>query len=108
MRVLVTGGTGTLGRHVVRAALEHDHIVRVQSRSSQSNSALVEWARADLATGEGVREAVVGVDAVIHAASDPRKPKAVDVAGTQRLVEEAREAGIGHFISTRRVRNLRL
>ena len=98
MRVLVTGGTGTLGRHVVRAALEHTHTVRVQSRSPQSNSAPVEWARADLATGEGVREAVGGVDAIIHAASDPRKPQAVDVAGSRRLLEAAREAGVDHFI----------
>ena len=44
------------------------------------------------------REAVEGVDAVIHAASDPRKPQAVDVAGSRRLVEAAREAGTGHFI----------
>ncbi len=96
MKILVTGGTGTLGGYVVRSALEHSHTVRVQSRSP--NSAPVEWARADLATGEGVREAVEGVDAVIHAASDPRKPQAVDVAGSRRLVEAAREAGTGHFI----------
>ncbi len=98
MRVLVTGGTGTLGRYVVRAALEHNHTVRVQSRSPQSNSAPAEWARADLATGEGVREAVGGVDAIIHAASDPRKPQAVDVAGSRRLLEAAREAGVAHLV----------
>lgn len=99
MKVLITGGTGTLGRRIVRAALEAGHAVRIQSRHPRPGAAAhAEWVRADFATGDGVREAVTGVDAIIHAASDPWKPRAVDVAGTRRLVEAAREAGIGHLV----------
>jgi len=104
MNILVTGGTGTLGRHVVRTALGAGHGVRVQSRRPRSENArledslTVEWRQADLASGDGVPEAVAGVDAVVHAAHDPRKPQLVDVGGTRRLVEAARAAGVGHFI----------
>ena len=52
----------------------------------------------DVATGEGVSAALAGVESVIHAASDPRRPNAVDVNGTQRLVEAAHAANIGHFV----------
>lgn len=104
MNILVTGGTGTLGRHIVRTALGAGHGVRVQSRRPRSENAraadslAVEWRQADLASGDGVPEAVAGVDAVVHAAHDPRKPQLVDVGGTRRLVEAARAAGVDHII----------
>ena len=44
-----------------------------------------EWMQADLATGQGMDEAVRGCDAIVHAASDPRHADAVDVNGTRRL-----------------------
>ena len=43
--------------------------------------------RADLESGEGLADAVRDADVVVHLASDPRKPKRVDVAGTRRLLE---------------------
>lgn len=99
MIVLVTGGTGTLGRRVVRAALGAGHTVRIQSRQPRAAGApQVEWAQADLVSGNGVAKAVEGVDAVIHAASDPRRPEIVDIGGTQRLTEAAQSAGVGHFV----------
>lgn len=99
MRVLVTGSTGTLGRHVVRAALTARHAVRAQSRQLHADDASnVEWVQADLASGAGVDEMVVGADAIVHAASDPRKPEAVDVEGTRRLIEAAHTARVEHLI----------
>ena len=58
----------------------------------------VEWVRADLASGVGVWEAVAGVDAVIHAASDSRNAEDVDVQGTRRLVDAARARGVRHVV----------
>ncbi len=101
MRVLVTGGTGTLGQALVRAVSGAGHVVRVMSRRARSADAVgdgVEWARADIATGDGVRQALVEVDAVIHAATDPRRSEAVDVQGTRHLVEAARAARVAHFV----------
>jgi uncharacterized protein YbjT (DUF2867 family) len=57
-----------------------------------------EWAQADIASGAGVREAVAGVDAILHAATDPRRSTEVDVNGTRQLVEAARASRITHLI----------
>lgn len=99
MQVLVTGGTGHLGRDFVQAALAAGHHVRIASRKpapAQPTGAM-SWAQLDFATGHGMREAVTGVEVVVHAASDP-KNKNADAEGTRRLLEEARAAGVGHFI----------
>ena len=100
MRVLVTGGAGMLGGHVVRAATESGHAVRVMVR--QRRAPLGETGdrltRADLASGEGLQSAVDDVDAIIHTGSDPRNAEAVDVRGTLRLIEAARSAGVAHLV----------
>lgn len=107
--VLVTGGTGHLGRDLVRL-LKPAHRVRVLSRS-RGDDPDVEWVRGDLATGAGVAEAVAGVRTVVHAATRSpaarrgyllptdlvRTPPDVDVHGTRRLLDEAARAGVGHF-----------
>jgi uncharacterized protein YbjT (DUF2867 family) len=100
LKVLVTGGAGALGRSLVRALERDGHAARVMSRRARPASAHagVEWACADISTGEGLGAAVEGVDAVIHAASDPRRAEAVDVEGTRRLLEAARTAGVAHLV----------
>lgn len=100
MKVLVTGGGGALGRKLVRALAGAGHAARVMSRRGPARDAPagVEWARADLVSGEGLGAAVEGVEAVIHAASDPRNAEAVDVGGTRRLCEAARAAGVSHLV----------
>jgi uncharacterized protein YbjT (DUF2867 family) len=107
--VLVTGGTGHLGRDVV-AMLKSRYRVRVLARTPGSDPD-VEWIKGDLATGAGTQESVSGVQTVVHAATlSPaarrgyllptdfwRSPPEVDVDGTRRLLEESRKAGIAHF-----------
>jgi len=100
-RILVTGGTGVLGREVVKQLSSTSHSVRLMSRQSRSANAPanVEWATANLETGEGVKEAVAGVDVIIHAASNARQNTyQADVEGTRRLIEAAGGAKISHFI----------
>lgn len=106
--VLVTGGTGTLGRELVSRLYDGGHTVRVMSRSAAPSGLPddLEWARADLTTGEGLLAAVDGVDAVVHAATSPPneppylEPAAVDVDGTERLVEHAERADLERFVYT--------
>jgi uncharacterized protein YbjT (DUF2867 family) len=57
----------------------------------------VEWAQASLENGSGLAEAVAGANVVLHAASSPVKSQ-VDVDGTARLLDQAREAGVNHFV----------
>ena len=100
MKVLVTGGTGSLGRILSRVLAEEGHAVRVLSTRPRvtSDPSGVEWAPADLASGEGLREAVEGARAVFHLASDFNNAEAVDVEGTRRLVEASRDARVGHLV----------
>lgn len=109
MNLLVTGGTGHLGRDVVRAATAAGQAVRIASRKARpaggavaagatDAAAATEWATLDFATGAGLREALAGIDAVVHAASDHRNSAVADVEGTRLLVAAAREARVAHLI----------
>ena len=98
MNILVTGGTGALGRNVVRLLLDSGHQVRILSRRPGTGD---DWIQGDLATGAGLEAAVMGVDAIVHAASatvQPQQVQATDVLGTRRLLAMAREAGVGHAV----------
>src|SRR5437588_10930367 len=82
--VLVTGGTGTLGRAVVTCLLVRKHSTRMLSRqTSPSTPREVEVITGDLVSGDRLREAVAGVDAIIHCASAPQNAQQVDVEGTR-------------------------
>ncbi|OLF10389.1 SDR family oxidoreductase [Actinophytocola xanthii] len=86
MRILVTGGTGRLGRAVVPALAGED--VQIMSRRGH--------VVADLSTGEGVAAAVAGVDVVVHLATGNTGRR--DVAAACRLVTAARRAGVAHLV----------
>ncbi|MGW3893835.1 SDR family oxidoreductase [Micromonospora profundi] len=98
MKVLVTGAGGHLGRPTLARLREDGVDVRATGRRARQDSD-VEWVVADLATGDGVAEAVAGVDAVLHLASSPRgRTHQVDVLGTRRLVVAAAAAGVRHLV----------
>ena len=91
-QVLVTGGTGVLGRRVVERLGAAGIEARVFSRSGKPGTI-----RGDLLTGEGLEAAVEDVDIIIHCASSPfRKARQVDVEGTGRLLEAG--AGVSHLV----------
>ncbi len=59
----------------------------------------MEWIQADLETGTGLVQAVEGIDVIVHAATGGnRHTWQVDVEGTRRLLEAARQAGVSHVI----------
>ncbi len=98
MNVLVTGGTGNLGRHVVTLLRQSGHRARIFSRQPRGH---VDAVQGDLRTGAGVARAVAGMDAIVHAASATREPwrgRSVDVHGTRRLLAMAHKANIRHFV----------
>jgi uncharacterized protein YbjT (DUF2867 family) len=98
MNVLVTGATGSLGRHVVMQLRNAGHRARIFSRNPQGH---VDAIRGDLVTGAGLLKAVTGMDAIIHAATaaaQPTKLRATDVRGTRRLLAMAREEHVRHVV----------
>jgi nucleoside-diphosphate-sugar epimerase len=67
-RVLVSGGTGTLGRVVTRRLLDAGAQVRVLSRGLRPTSAIgqAQHVIGDVKTGSGLAEAIADVDTVVH------------------------------------------
>jgi uncharacterized protein YbjT (DUF2867 family) len=99
--VLVTGGAGRLGSKVIQELTATGYSVRIMSRKPQPPNVLstAEWAQADLETGQGIADAVAGIDMVVHAASSPfTHTRQIDVDGTRFLLEQARAAGVAHVI----------
>ena len=100
MDVLVVGGTGTLGRHIVTALRQSGHRARIFSRNPRGH---VDAVQGDLRTGVGVDKALAGMHVLVHAASATRHPlraSSTDVGGTRRLLESARAAGVRHVVFT--------
>lgn len=102
--ILVTGGTGFIGRTLVRFLVENGYPVRTLIRPSPRTPHLprgvaVEVAVSSLADVRGLRAAMVGVDVVYHLAgvehgSAYASLEQVDIQGTRTLVEAASDAQV--------------
>ena len=88
-RILVTGGTGTLGRVVAQRLLDAGAQVRILSRGRRSPGATghADYVVGDVKTGEGLAEAVADVDAVVHCTEH-----------VQRVVDAALRAERPHLV----------
>jgi uncharacterized protein YbjT (DUF2867 family) len=93
-RMLVTGGTGTLGRLVVPRLRAAGRAVRVLSRRRHEAGDGIEFVVGDLATGEGIDAAVAGVGTVVHLAGSPKG----DGDKARNLVRAAARAGARHLV----------
>ena len=92
--ILVTGGTGTLGRLVVGRLRSAGYGVRVMSRHPRQATEGVAYVGADLTTGAGVGVAVAGVEVIVHCAGSSQG----DAAKAQHLVRAAADAGARHLV----------
>jgi dihydroflavonol-4-reductase len=103
---LVTGATGFIGLHTVRALLAGGHEVRVLARNLEKAERLfrsersVEIVVGDMTDAEAVASALAGCELVVHAAAtvsfDPRQAAALreaNLAGTRAVVGGAAERG---------------
>jgi dihydroflavonol-4-reductase len=105
MKILVTGGTGFLGSHLVPLLQNAGHQVRVIGRSAAplewfSHENSVEYVQSDLNNREAVRGALVGCEIVFHLAglvsfknADGRKMYSLHVDCTRELLRDIRELG---------------
>jgi uncharacterized protein YbjT (DUF2867 family) len=106
MKLLVVGATGTLGRQIVRHALDRGHQVRCLVRSQRKAAFLKEWG-AELVGGtlrdaSTLIPALEGMEGVIDAstarATDSANIRQVDWEGKVNLIQSAKTAGVDRYI----------
>lgn len=99
----MTGGTGFVGKTLIRLALSRGHRVRALTRSPQAPLNGVEWVAGALDRPESLRALIRESDAVIHVAGVVNAPdragfEAGNVTGTLAMIEAARDAGVRRFV----------
>jgi uncharacterized protein YbjT (DUF2867 family) len=87
--ILVTGGTGTLGRKLVPRLKAAGSAVRVLTRHGRADEDGVHYVTGDLATGQGIEPAVDGVETIVHCAGANKG----DDALTRNLVQAVSSRG---------------
>jgi len=109
--ILVTGGSGYVGSHIVKRLVAEGRPVRVLVRSRQwaeKEGRLaglpVDWVEGDVTRPETLRRAVAGASAVIHTVAiaiekGGRTYEAINTQGTVNIVEAAKAAGVRRFLN---------
>jgi uncharacterized protein YbjT (DUF2867 family) len=105
--ILITGGTGFIGKALIRQLTELDYPLRTLIRPSDRSPKLptgvsVEVAVSSLADPRGLRAAMVGVEAIFHLASSERQGAQsslmdIEIQGTRNVVDAAVDAGVRRF-----------
>lgn len=98
----VTGGTGFVGRHLLRHALAAGYDVRALTRGWKPPEEGIVWVDGALDRPDSLAKLCAGADAVIHIAGLINGPKAafdaVNVGGTAAMIDAARRCGVRRFI----------
>jgi len=104
--ILVTGGTGFVGSHIVNALTDADKDVRVLERKpgswQEAGVRCREAVQGDMTDPESLRRAVAGCDTVVHLVAirqgKPEQFQRVMSEGTRDLVAAAKEAGVRRLV----------
>jgi uncharacterized protein YbjT (DUF2867 family) len=104
--ILVTGGSGFVGGHVVHELRAHDLQVRCLVRDPRRGAKLAalgcELVQGDVTDPASLRRAVEGAEAVVHLVAirtgSERDFQRIMVDGTRDLLAAAKEAGVGRFV----------
>jgi uncharacterized protein YbjT (DUF2867 family) len=99
----VTGGTGFVGSHLLRLALEQGYDVRALTRGWKPPEDEIAWVDGALDRPDSLVKLCTGADAVIHIAGAINAPnraefEAVNAGGTANAIDAARKAGVRRFI----------
>jgi uncharacterized protein YbjT (DUF2867 family) len=100
MKVAVVGGTGVLGRPLVaELAARGDEVLSLSRTAPRKLPEGSSHRSIDLTTGDGLAEALAGVEVVVDASNaSPRDAAPVLVEGTKRLLRAGAAAGVRHHV----------
>jgi len=114
VKSLVTGGAGFIGSQLVRTLLDHGHDVRVLDNFSTGKlenldgvQSRIQLLEGDIRSREDVGKAVESVDLLFHQAAfvsvplsmaQPERCFEINVAGTNNVLQRAREAGVRRVV----------
>jgi uncharacterized protein YbjT (DUF2867 family) len=100
VKIAVAGGTGTLGAALVAELAAAGHEVLALSRKPRGDvPAAAAHRRVDLSSGEGIEEALAGIEVVVDCSNEgARGAGPVLVDGTRRLLRAEAAAGVRHHV----------
>lgn len=115
MRILVTGGTGFIGSHTIRALLEAGHSVRLLVRNgakarrlwADTPQVLSDLVEGELSSGPATVEALRGCDGLVHTAApvalavsrrEARRVASENLRSVRRLIDRALEDGLERIV----------
>lgn len=110
--ILVTGGSGFLGKHIVKELLARDSMltpseIRVLDVKDYPGQEEINFIKADVRNYTALKEACEGVDAIIHSAAvidwgthSPQHVYDVNVGGTENVIKACRELNIKYLVAT--------
>lgn len=116
MKVLVTGGAGFIGSHLVDELLARGHTVTVlddlssgsmNNLKDHANDPALRFIRGDIRDAKAVERAMADIDAVIHEAAmvsvprsvkDPELASSVNVGGTLSMLRASLNRGVERFV----------
>lgn len=97
--ILVTGATGTLGREVVAQALKQHANVRALVRgATNALPGTAEIVSGNLLTGDGLADAMAGVDTIVHCATGFGPASDAELVAARNIIDTARKAGAPHVV----------
>ncbi len=101
--IAITGATGFVGGHLIRAARERGYELRALTRGWRPPQDGIDWVEGALDRPEALHKLARGADAVVHIAGLINAPDragfaAVNVAGTAAMIDAARRAGVRRFV----------
>lgn len=115
MKILVTGGAGFIGRHLVQALVDDGQVIIFDNLSNSSKELLrsisgeFSFVKGDITNFDQISSVVSGVDLVIHLAAmisvndsiiHPEKTKRINVVGTENLLNACVANNVKNFIAT--------
>jgi hypothetical protein len=106
MRILVTGGTGSVGQETVRQLVAQGHFVRVIGRRANQELAGAEYKVCDTTDFDDLKAQLTDIEAIIHLAAIPHPGMGasqeifrINCSGTFNVYQAAAEAGIKRVVT---------